>query len=46
MIHIDYTGISVVQIESRIGSGTLSRLAMTNDARHIQGLAEPQSIQE
>ncbi len=38
MLHIDHTGITVVQMESRIGGGTLSRLTLTNDARHIRGI--------
>ena len=38
LLHIDYTGITVVQMESRSGSGTLSRLTPSNDARHIRGV--------
>ena len=38
LLHIDYTGITVVQMESRSGSGTLSRLTLSNDARHIRGV--------
>ncbi len=42
LLHIDYTGITVVQMENRIGSGTLSRLTLSNEARHIRspGLTE------
>ncbi len=46
MLHIDHTGITTVQMESRAGSGTLSRLTLTNDARHIRGLKDPGSAQE
>ena len=42
LLHIDHTGITVVQMESRLGGGTLSRLTLTNDARHIRGLSVPQ----
>ena len=38
LLHIDYNGITVVQMESRSGSGTLSRLTLSNDARHIRGV--------
>ena len=38
LLHIDYTGITVVQMESKSGSGTLSRLTLSNDARHIRGV--------
>ena len=38
LLHIDFTGITVVQMESRSGSGTLSRLTLSNDARHIRGV--------
>ncbi len=40
LLHIDYTGITVVQMESRSGSGTLSRLTLSNDARHIRGVQD------
>ena len=42
LLHIDHTGITVVQMESRAGGGTLSRLTLTNDARHIRGLKPPE----
>ena len=38
LLHIDHTGVTVVQMESRSGGGTLSRLTLTNDARHIRSL--------
>ena len=41
LLHIDHTGITVVQMESRAGGGTLSRLTLTNDANHIRKLKDP-----
>ncbi len=38
LLHIDHTGITVVQMEGRAGDGTLSRLTMTNDTGHIRGV--------
>lgn len=41
LLHIDHTGITVVQMETRAGGGTLSRLTLTNDAEHIRKLKDP-----
>ena len=45
LLHVDHTGITVVQMESRIGGGTLSRLTLTNDARHIRQAVGPQDAE-
>ena len=37
LLHIDHTGVTVVEMESRLGGGTLSRLTLSNDARHLRG---------
>ncbi len=36
MLHIDFTGITVLRLEGRTNGGALPRLELSNDARHIK----------
>ena len=38
LLHIDFTGISVVRLDSRAGIGTLPQLKCSNDTGHLKGL--------